>query len=340
MRPWLLLPLIWWICVWQAHALTEAQRAEGKALLEKYTLSEDSEERLDLLEELIDLDASIGDVMWKRISKEWASTWADYQKQFTAISQALAAKKDTNVSRRRAKELTKTILSLSQSGEPSKGEIREKGDPALRELQDLRQVRVEDVVKASPTLSEDRERVYQLANEYNTCIEELVLIEETKIDVARTIKAFEQSTTAEALPSGRDLPKVNRENAKLADEIPPEALEGIRDLNELRSLLGLSVLLADPKLCLASYEHSKNMKTLGFFAHESPVPGSETITKRAAKAGTSTSGENISHGQKDGLEANRAWWHSPGHHVNLLNPKHKRIGLGHHAGFWTQMFGK
>lgn len=339
MRQWLLLSLIWWTTTWHVLALTEAQRTEGRVLLEKYTQSEDADARLDLLQELIDLDPAVGDIMWKRISKEWTKAWADYQNVFETTSKALGKKKESSVSRNRAKGLTKTILSLSQGRTPTKAEINEKADPALKELRSLRQVRVEDVLSASPDLAKLQKGVRQLATEYNTCIEELVLIDESKIEKA-LIDTFEKSAAAEALPSGRDLRKVNRANAKLADEIPPEALDGIRDLNELRSLLGLSALLADPKLCLASYEHSKDMKTLGFFDHASPVAGKETFTKRAAKAGTSTSAENIAHGYSLGRQANQSWWHSPAHHVNLLNPKHKRMGLGHHSGFWTQMFGK
>ena len=323
-----------------ALALTEERRAEGRALLTKYNEEKDSAERLDLLKELLQFDSSVGEVMWKRISGEWKTTWEDYQKQYTVASQALGKAKDSGNHRRRAKQLVKQIRTLSEYGLPTKEAIRTKGDPALKELRVLRRVEYEEVIKSSPSLSQLRDRVHQLSEEYNMCIDELVLIDETPIDFRRTVEGFERAAATEALPSGAELRRVNRQNAKHEGEVPAEALEGIRDLNELRSLLGLRVLLVDPKLCLACAEHSEDMKTLGFFSHQSPVRGKETPRKRAAKAGTTASSENISQGARTPQAVNRGWWHSPGHHVNMLNPANKRVGLGYHAGFWTQMFGR
>ena len=336
----LLLTITWIAILGNAFALTEAQRAEGKALLASYTAEEDSEARLDLLEELLDLDAAIGEVMWKRISGEWKTVWGNYQKQYTSASQALGKVKDSAASRRRAKQLVKQIRALSEIGQPTKESIRTKGDPALRELRALRRVDFGEVMKSSPGLAKLRSKVQQLAEEYNTCIDKLILIDEKPLEMKQMIESFEQAAAAEALPSGRDLQRVNRQNAKHVGVVPAEALEGIRDLNELRSLLGLRVLLVAPKLCIACAEHSKDMKTYGFYSHQSPVSGKETIKKRAAKAGTTVSSENIARGAKTPQAVNRQWWRSPGHHLNMLHPANKRAGLGHFAGFWTQMFGR
>jgi hypothetical protein len=68
-----------------ALALTEEQRAEGRALLASYTAEEDSAKRLDLLRELVELDSAIGDVMWKRVSVEWKTAWSEYQKQLFGL---------------------------------------------------------------------------------------------------------------------------------------------------------------------------------------------------------------------------------------------------------------
>lgn len=321
-------------------ALTKEQRAEGRALLAKYAEEKDPAERLDLLKELLQFDASVGDVMWKRVSGEWKTTWEDYRKQYSAVCQALGKVKDSGNNRRRAKQLVKQIRALSEGGLPTKEAIRTRGDPALKELRELRRVDHEEVIKSSPGLSQLRGKVRQLCDEVNLGIDELVLIDETPIDFRHMVEGFERSAATGALPSGAELRRVNRQNAKHEGDVPAEALEGIRDLNELRSLLGLRVLLVDPKLCLACAEHSKDMKSFGFFAHQSPVRGKETVKKRAAKAGTTASSENISQGTRTPQAANRGWWLSPGHHVNMLNPSNKRVGLGHHAGFWTQMFGR
>jgi uncharacterized protein YkwD len=80
------------------------------------------------------------------------------------------------------------------------------------------------------------------------------------------------------------------------------------------------------------------MKRLGFFSHESPVPGKRTPGDRAALAGTSASAENIAAGQSKGVDAIGAWYYSPGHHKNMFGG-HARVGLGHSDTLWTQMFG-
>jgi uncharacterized protein YkwD len=104
-------------------------------------------------------------------------------------------------------------------------------------------------------------------------------------------------------------------------------------------LIGLRPVRLDPKLCEAGRGHSKDMAEKNFFAHDSPVSGKETPWKRAQLAGTSANAENIFVGSKSPQAANKAWWYSPGHHVNMLNPGSQRGGMGHHEGRWTQMFG-
>ncbi len=94
----------------------------------------------------------------------------------------------------------------------------------------------------------------------------------------------------------------------------------------------------DVKLCTASRGHSEDMKKHRFFSHTSPVPGKRSFSQRAALAGSSASSENIARGARTGERVIMQWWYSPGHHRNMLGGA-SRIGLGHHAGFWTQMFG-
>ena len=70
------------------------------------------------------------------------------------------------------------------------------------------------------------------------------------------------------------------------------------------------------------------------------MPGKRSFTDRAALAGTSASAENIFAGSSDPHGANNGWFYSPGHHRNMFAGGHNRIGLGHHDGRWTQMFGR
>lgn len=129
-----------------------------------------------------------------------------------------------------------------------------------------------------------------------------------------------------------------RRNRERAAEFQPDEYEGILFHNRIRIQLGLHAQAVDPKLCAAGRDHSKDMKELGFFAHESPVEGKKTPGDRAARFGTSAGAENIAMGMRAPRDAILAWWHSPGHHKNMLGGS-DRIGLGHFEGYWTEMFG-
>ena len=129
-------------------------------------------------------------------------------------------------------------------------------------------------------------------------------------------------------------------NRELASEVEESEAEGNEILNLMRIRLGLGAVRTDPKLHEASRGHSKDMNDLDFFSHTSPVPGKESFTQRAALAGTSASSENIARGQSTPAAAILGWWHSPGHHRNMLGAGHARVGLGRHENTWTQMFGR
>ena len=137
--------------------------------------------------------------------------------------------------------------------------------------------------------------------------------------------------------SARDRRTV-QENALLRGKIDREEYAGTRALNVLRYLLGLPMVRIDLKLGDAARDHSRDMVKLGFFDHTSPVPGKGTFGERAGRFGTSASSENIAAGQETGPGAITAWWHSPGHHRNMLG-NHGRTGLGRDAATWTQLFG-
>ena len=140
------------------------------------------------------------------------------------------------------------------------------------------------------------------------------------------------------LPMSASDQKGLERNAAAIGELPREEYLGTLKLNQIRYLLGLNLLRIDPKLADASRDHSKDMHTLGFFSHTSPVEGKQSFGQRAANFGTSAGAENIAAGQRTGASAIQAWWYSPGHHRNMLGG-HRRTGLGQHETMWTQMFG-
>lgn len=140
-----------------------------------------------------------------------------------------------------------------------------------------------------------------------------------------------------ARPMSKSDARVFASNAERAAEIDPLEYEGIRAMNLRLVLIGLPAMAIDVKLCAACRDHSKDMHEVGFFAHESPVPGKKTFGQRASNFGTSARAENIAAGHRDGPSAILGWWHSPGHHRNMLGG-HSTVGLGRFEAHWTQNF--
>jgi uncharacterized protein YkwD len=192
---------------------------------------------------------------------------------------------------------------------------------------------------AGPDLRRQREIVMRLATFRQGVLTAVVATGD--IDSAAEIATGESATASELSGLPPDELRVMEDNLKAARkaELPENERIGIEDLNLMRLLVGQSALRIDLKLCEAARGHSEDMKTLGFFAHNSPVPGKSTPSARAAKAGTSGGGENIFMGSTSPLGANMGWFYSPGHHKNMFNPGYHRIGLGNYGVHWTQMFG-
>jgi uncharacterized protein YkwD len=149
----------------------------------------------------------------------------------------------------------------------------------------------------------------------------------------------EEIAVALATPMDPQTRAVLAFNNQLAGRLDPEEARCVLDLNLTRNLLGLPAVKIDLALAAAARDHSKDMATLGFFAHESPVPGKTGPDDRAKLFGTTASAENIAMGTLDGAVVNQMWWHSPGHHKNMLGD-HTRVGLGRHERYWTELFGR
>jgi len=156
-------------------------------------------------------------------------------------------------------------------------------------------------------------------------------------DEKRIDEAIRFATFAGLPMSGGDR-KALQFNESIRKQTPHQEYLGTLELNRIRYLLGLSLVRIDSKLSDAARDHSKDMATIGFFSHTSPVKGKQRFGQRAANFGTSARAENIAAGQRTGHGAIRAWWYSPGHHKNML-AGHARTGLGQHGSMWTQMFG-
>ncbi|MDG1499435.1 MAG: CAP domain-containing protein [Planctomycetota bacterium] len=110
--------------------------------------------------------------------------------------------------------------------------------------------------------------------------------------------------------------------------------------NEHRQVMGVRLLQIDSRITYGAQIHADDMSRLGFFEHDSPVPGRGSFWERCAEGGYSRSiGENIHQGYSAGISSVMGWISSPGHHSNMLHPGHGTIGPGVSPGYSVQVFG-
>lgn len=241
--------------------------------------------------------------------------------------------------------LRKTIREVAARAELTKEMIEATSDPALARLEELLVVSSKEVLTAHPELATQRAELLQLA-EWAARAADLVPDKErgtlrqlpTAAETAAELEAADDLAALLAGPVSPTDRQVLAANAASTRDLDPEEARGIQRLNQIRILVGLPAQAVDLGLVKACRVHSEDMCTKGFFAHESPVAGRETPWKRAQAAGTSAGAENIAVGTESGPGAIQMWWHSPGHHKNMLGD-HKRIGLGRYERHWTQLFG-
>lgn len=240
--------------------------------------------------------------------------------------------------------LRRTILDVAAIEDLTKETIVARSDPALARLERLLSVTPADVLAGDPQLAADRAALVALDDVARRCAAAAPAADRKAGRDAAAARCAEDLAAAEELTCllAGPLTPADRQtlaaNAGLAKDLDPQEARGLVRLNLVRVLVGLPAQSIDPGLVAACRAHSRDMEERGFFAHESPVTGRDTPWRRAEAAGTSASAENIFNGSDDGTVAIQAWWHSPGHHKNMLGGQ-SRTGLGRWKGFWTQLFG-
>lgn len=131
----------------------------------------------------------------------------------------------------------------------------------------------------------------------------------------------------------------NVADASIADR---DEIEMLAVCNEYRMLLGRRALRLDPDLTRSARGHSREMSTLGYFAHESPNAMNATPSDRALRAGFDGShiGENIARGRVSARATHGLWTISPPHHRNLLSDDWTHLGTGRSGEYWTANYGR
>jgi uncharacterized protein YkwD len=96
----------------------------------------------------------------------------------------------------------------------------------------------------------------------------------------------------------------------------------------------------------AARGHSRDMALRGYFSHTSPEGAGPSDRALAAGYSSTFVGENIAAGQNSPAEVVQGWMESPGHCVNIMDPRYRVLGVGYFfqqggdfRHFWTQNFG-
>jgi len=274
------------------------------------------------------------------IEKIWPQIRDGYITRLQQTARGLASNRgDTRTAIRTHRAEFQRVYAMDEG--PMKPLLKSVSMPAIDALRKLITPEPSQIIEAGgEPLSQQRALAFSLAGFRDLVLD--AMISTTPVDSVDSLHSAEKLAAETISGFDRNDLKILEQNRKIADseEVPAEEARGIEECNILRMLVGLNALVLDPKLCDASRDHSKDMAELGFFAHDSPVPGKTSPWDRAKNFKTTASGENIFAGSSDPHSANMGWFYSPGHHKNMFSAGQIRIGLGHHGGRWTQMFGR
>lgn len=130
-------------------------------------------------------------------------------------------------------------------------------------------------------------------------------------------------------------------DTRVVHSLDPTELEFVEILNRYRRVLGLRPFELEERLDVCSRKHSQEMVDLGYFGHISPIARNRGPSDRARLEGFAGGvGENCLAGGVDGRGAFEGWYHSPGHHRNLVSAG-PQLGVGAVAGhsMWTMVCG-
>jgi uncharacterized protein YkwD len=336
----------------------EQLRQISSLMTEFRKVRSDPERRLEVIDRAAETGPAAVKNLLEIVNKELGKQLTDYRELFLKAALQVVAKRTGEANLQEILELRNRVLQQAKNENLTKETIVSASDPALVRLKALILVDRQEILKQYPQLEPRREALKVLGEQWQRCGRWLVQedepagaavpaadattegVRETKVpSFAEYLTKEEEIAVALALPMTAPTRAVLAFNSQLAGRLDPEEARCVLDLNLTRNLLGLRPVQIDLALTTAARGHSADMERLNFFSHDSPVPGKTTPWDRARLAGTSASGENIAMGTIDGAVANEMWWHSPGHHRNMLGD-HARVGVGRNGKYWTELFGK
>ncbi|MHC4180968.1 MAG: CAP domain-containing protein [Planctomycetota bacterium] len=326
--------------------LTIEQRRELGRLIAKFRRAQnDPTRRAQCVEEAIEYGWPAVSALLELIAREIHPQLQRYRNLFSQQTAVFSAERIRKASPAEIAQLRSTVLGLSKEPNLTKETIIARSDPAVKRLEGVFLVDRSEVLQRSEKLRREREKLQLPGRLWQRCAVHLYnsLPHDNRPkrppSFERYLRGEEQMAARLAVPMDPRTRTVMAGNARIASRLDPEEARSILALNLTRNLLGLPPLVIDRKLIAAARDHSKDMQRLEFFSHVSPLPGKESCRDRAKRFGTTASTENIFRGSPDGKAANLVWFHSPGHHKNMLG-NHQRVGVGRAGSYFTQMFGR
>ncbi len=317
------------------------EQPEAARLFKLYRESRDLAEREKSADALSKMHFTVLQQLAPMVERDWQTSVTGYTTTYQRVASEIARKRASdNAWKKEVSTHRETMKSLRSAGDGlTKERIVGEGDPAMTRLGELYSISKEDLAGAAPNLALLGDSVRTFTR-IRAMLKKKTRLRDEREFTEADIDKSDSIAVARAFRTDQKTEKILAANAEFAakNAVPADEAAGILDLNEMRMLCGLDPVLIDPKLHNAARDHSKDMATKNFFAHESPVPGKKTPWDRAKLAGTTASAENIFAGDQSPKGANRGWFHSPGHHVNMFG-NHRRGGMGRYEGHWTQMFG-
>jgi uncharacterized protein YkwD len=107
-----------------------------------------------------------------------------------------------------------------------------------------------------------------------------------------------------------------------------------------------AALAPHPALTRSARGHSQDMAVRGYFDHRSPEGHGPMHRAQAAGFQGGFVGENIAAGHRTAREVVQGWMDSPGHCLNVMEPRYRFLGVGYYfraadrfGHYWTQNFG-
>jgi uncharacterized protein YkwD len=343
----------------RALAAKPAERAQQAAEVQKlltdlHKSSLTAEQRKQIVDRLLDLGEEGPRRLAQQCERDYATRYQAYLGHLEggSTSALRAGWKGKGDIESQVNEARKAVLDVTHSANLTKEMIEQKADPARAKLEALLSISPRAVRDAQPALKQERQDLFDVASAWRRAAEKApdkAPAENHKSSSAasappaaealeKDLSAKEELAAMMATPMTDKDRQVLLDNVAVAKGLDPSEAKGILILNLLRVRLGIGALAIDPKLCDAARGHCKDMKEKNFFSHESPVPGKKTPWDRAKLAGASAGAENIYTGSKKPEDAIEGWWHSPGHHKNMLG-NDRRAGLGRFDTLWTMMLG-